>query len=440
MPIIKPDNITVRGKEDARRHREKQREAIKKDLPHIIADESIITRKDKRTVKIPIRAIDIPNFRPKKGKEGGGGVGQGDGDTGDIIGKRAGQGDGDQPSKPGNEPGEDYIEAEVEIEEIIALMLEDLGLPNLEEKEEKQLIADLGFEIKGRSKSGPWSLLDARATAKEGIRRFWFFLKALESETKQSELKCFAALKRAQGIMQDALSLLGDPTFIFQETEIAPFPILGNDDLRFRRIDEVENYESQAVIIAMMDVSGSMGDMKKYLARSMLFWLTAFLRKIYDNVQIRFVIHHSSAKIVDEESFMKTGESGGTCAYTAYELARGLIETEYPTSQWNVYVWHFSDGDDFEPERSLTEMRKILDHGVSMLGYGEICPDRAGISTDSVLLSGIKKSFNYKNQSADGLKVFIGTAQPFLGVVIERKEHLLPALKAFLDRRRWSNE
>ncbi|MBI5742258.1 MAG: DUF444 family protein [Candidatus Niyogibacteria bacterium] len=420
MSITRPDNSVVRGKEDAKRHREKQKEVIKKNLPHIIADESIITRKGGKIVKVPIKAIDIPDFRPKK--EGGDGSGV----------------------WRGNEPGEDYIEAEMEIEELIALMLEDLGLPNLEEKDEKQLSAEFGFEIRGRAKSGPWSLLDGRTTAKEGIRRFYFLLAALREETKRSELECFAALKRARGITEDALKLLADPNFRHDETAVDPFPILGNDDLRFRKINEIENYESQAVIIAMMDVSGSMSDEKKYLARSMLFWLTAFLRKIYEKVEIRFIIHHSEAKIVDEELFFKTGESGGTCGHTAYELARGLIDTEYHTNRWNVYVWHFSDGEDFYPERVTEEMKRVLGLGISMLGYGEIRPTaedgpRNMLSRDSELLREIKESFIHDRSFIDGLEMIVGKEDALLGAVIERKEHLLPALKEFLNRKRWGD-
>ncbi|MEK7596308.1 MAG: DUF444 family protein [Patescibacteria group bacterium] len=440
MSIIKPDIIAEKGRQDAKRHRQKQREAIKKNLPEIIADESIITSKKGKIIKIPIKAIDIPHFKPKSGKDTFG-VGQGDGKPGDIIGKEKGQ--GTSSGKAGNAPGEEYIETEVEIEELIELMLEDLGLPNLEEKEQKQLIVDFGWRIKGRSKAGIWSLLDARATAKEGIRRFWFFLRALKQETDLPELTCFSALKKAKGIMEDALKFLHNPSFEPEEKEIEPFPILENDDLRFRKIEENIRYQSQAVIIAMMDVSGSMGALKKYLARSMLFWLTNFLRKIYEKVEIRFIIHHATAKNVDEESFFKTGESGGTYCYTAYELAGSLIETEYLASAWNVYVWHFSDGDDFDPKRTVKEMRNIFAKNISMVGYGEIKAEdgfyREKAAKDSDLLEHIKNTFEVE-EIKGGIRMMVGKSVPLLSVIIEKKEHLLLALQEFLNKRRWSNE
>ena len=162
MPITTSEPTTKRGRKDARRHREKQREAIIGKLPEIIADESIITQKKGKIIKIPIRSIDLPHFRPKTGDEQEG-IGQGDGQPGDVIGHRPGQG---KPGEPGQEPGEDYIETEVEIEEIIELMLEDLGLPELKEKEVKELIVELGFKIGGIVRSGSWPLLDRKATAR----------------------------------------------------------------------------------------------------------------------------------------------------------------------------------------------------------------------------------------------------------------------------------
>ena len=125
----------------------------------------------------------------------------------------------------------------------------------------------------------------------------------------------------------------------------------------------------------MMEVWGFRGDMKKYLARAMLFWLVAFLEKFYKNVEVRFIIHHSTARLVNEEDFFRTGESGGTNCYTAYELANSLIDTEYPTNRWNVYCWHFSDGEDFDEKRTIEELEKLMNRGVNMIGYGEVQPD-----------------------------------------------------------------
>lgn len=438
MPIFVPDIVSERGKADAKRHRDKHREAIKKNLPEIIADESIITGKKGKIIKIPIKSIDIPYFRSGKGVKGVG-VGQGKGKRGDVLGRRPREG---KAGAPGTEPGEDYIETEVQIEELIEMMFEDLGLPNLEDKATKELIVEMGYRIHGHTKTGPPPLLDRRATAKEGMRHFWILLRMLEQETGKDELTCFDALEEAQGGMEGALKLLSDPLFRPHSSEVKPFPILGIDDLRFRKIEADIRKISQAVVFAMMDVSGSMTTMKKYLARSLLFWLTAFLRKLYEHVEIRFIIHHTVAKFVDEESFFKTGESGGTYCSSAYELANQAIADEYPTSQWNVYVTHFSDGEDFDTARTIEEIKKLFSKDVNMVGYGEIRPleESFGGRVTSELFHAIEESFKVSGNTREDIRVITGVNEPLVGVVIEKREHILPALKEFLKKDRWGKE
>ena len=439
MPVYVPDPVSEKGKADAKRHRDKQREVLKKNLPQIIAEESIITSKKGKIVKIPIRSIDIPHFRPKKGEGGEGGIGQGPGKKGDVIGRK--RGSGRQPGdKAGNEPGEEWIETEVELEELIELMLEDMGLPELKEKDVRQIIVETGLKIKGLSKAGPWVLLDKRRTAWEGMRRFWFLLRALMQEAGKSELICFSALKKAKGVMPDALEYLRDPNFIATETEVVAFPIFGSDDTRFRRVENDISEKSRAVVIAMLDVSGSMSTIKKYLARSMLFWFTAFLRQLYTEVDIRFVIHHTLAKIVDEDAFFNTGESGGTFCYAAYELANALIDTEYPVSSWNVYVVHLSDGDDFDGDRTCEELDKLFAKNINMVGYVEVKPVEYMLF-DSGLMAKFKQKYPILSVDSNGLNMAIGKKNfPFFGVVIKKKEDVWPALKELLKKDRWANE
>lgn len=439
MSIIVSEPTTERGRKDARRHREKQREAIIDKLPEIIADESIITQRGKKLIKIPIKSIDLPHFRPKTGDEPKEGIGQGKGRPGDVLGRRCGHG---EPGEAGQEPGEDYIETEVEIEEIIELMLEDLGLPKLEEREVKELLVELGFKIGGIVRAGPWPLLDRKSTAQEGMKRFWSFLETLKSETKLGELICFNALKQADGSLEEAIKILKQNQVTLQDHAIVPFPIFETSDLRFREIKLDSENQSNAVVIAMMDVSGSMGDMKKYLARAMLFWLVTFLKKLYKNVEVRFIIHHSTAKLVNEEDFFRTGESGGTNCYTAYELANSLIETEYPTNSWNVYGWHFSDGEDFDMDRTIKELEKLINKGVNMIGYGEVQPDAnrgVFLNNRSGLWQKFKNYFTLKETEINGLGIAEGIKElPLLCIRLMEREDILPALKAFLKKDRWT--
>lgn len=428
-----------KGKKDARRHREKQKDVVKKKIRQIVSESSIITRKKGKTVKIPIKEIVIPDFTPGNRKDDGedtqAGVGQGDGRKGDEIGRRPGA--GQEPGRPGNVPGEDYIESEVDIEEVIEIMLEDLGLPNLQKKEaEAHLEALAGYRISGIRRTGPKVLLEKRQTGKHGIGRFYAYLESLKDQTGEDELTCFTALKEADGDLGEATALL-EEGIEAKYDEVEPFQILTNEDLRFMNVQEEYTYHSNAVIFAMMDVSASMTTDKKYLARSMLFWIHEFLKKIYEHVEVRFIIHHATARLVDEDSFFKTGETGGTRCAEAYKLARSVIESHYPPKSWNTYVFHFSDGEDWEVGETVNEVHKLInDIKVNMLGYGEIRLDGRPFS------SGLKRAFerelNVESTGENGLDVVAGEkTHPFLGLVIKDKDHLLPAVKEFLKKERW---
>jgi uncharacterized sporulation protein YeaH/YhbH (DUF444 family) len=240
--------------------------------------------------------------------------------------------------------------------------------------------------------------------------------------------------------------LLEDPGFpnidLETSSEVEPFGIYQTGDLRFHGIREDTQQQSNAVVLAMMDVSGSMTTMKKYVARSLLFWLSEFLRTIYQKVEIRFIIHHSAARLVPEEEFFHTMESGGTRCASAYELANGLIDSQYPTNLWNVYAFHFSDGEDFAPEDSMSEAKKLFSKGINMFGYGEIHVDENYRSYGNLLPS-FKETFSLvdSNVTSDGVSVDVasgGEELPFLGVVIQDRKQIWPALREFLKKDRWA--
>lgn len=451
MPIIVPDLVETKGKKDARRHRDKQKELIKKYGPEIIAEESIITGTKDKIIKVPIKNLQNPRFRQGKrqeGKEsesGGTGIGQGSGNPGDVIGKRPGAGQG--PGQAGTEPGVDIIETEIELAEFIEMMFQDIGLPNLEEKEVQDLEIVTGIKLEDISHSGPWSFLHRRKTAREGLKRFHAFMAYLEHETKRSKHDCFCALKQAQGRLDEALALLSDPAFIPQNEDgaIVPFPIFHTIDLRFWRPEDDIEHQSNAVIHALMDVSGSMTTEKKYLVRSMLFWIVKLLRTLYDNVEVRFITHTITAQLVPEEDFFTKGNSGGTECSSAYELAGMLIDTQYQSNRWNNYVFHFSDGEDNSPKKTADEIKKIIGQNVQMVGYGEVHVDSGYDYSSANLLPEFKIQFkdfgltSYELQS--GIKVTSCDKRfPFVGVVIAKREHVYPAIKEFLKKGRWQND
>nr|MCU0676188.1 DUF444 family protein [Myxococcota bacterium] len=132
-----------------------------------------------------------------------------------------------------------------------------------------------------------------------------------------------------------------------------PIVIPTRDDLRFKSWKTEEEPVANAVILYMMDVSGSMGDEQKEIVRIESFWLDAWLKRQYQGIETRFIIHDAVAREVDRDTFFRTRESGGTMISSAYKMAAKIIEEEYPPTEWNIYPFHFSDGDNWSVDDTL---------------------------------------------------------------------------------------
>ena len=374
-------SLQRKGIIDQERHKERIKDAIKKNLGSIVSNEAIVLSNGRKTVKVPMRALDEYKFRFdfRKRKH----VGQGDGKTkvGDVIARENQQGQGQGAGEAGNSPGQDYYEADVNIDEIAALIFEDLHLPYLEEKS-KQAIQSKTTKFTEIRRVGALSNLDKRRTILENIRR-------------QAREK--------------------------REAKLGP---IKKEDLRFKSWEEEIKYESNAVVLAMMDVSGSMGEFKKYIARSFFFWMVRFLRTKYDNVKIVFISHHTEAKEVSEEQFFTQGESGGTVVSSAYKLALEVIEERYPPRDWNIYPFHFSDGDNYYSDNEdAVKLADKLIETCNLFGYGEI---------------GEEGMASYRRSSGALLSIFndrLKNQDRFIGVRIDDKEDVYPALKQFFGKR-----
>jgi uncharacterized sporulation protein YeaH/YhbH (DUF444 family) len=449
VAVVQPDyDSAPRGRGDAARHREKIREAIRENLPDNVGEEAIITRKGKQVVRVPVRGLKSYRFVHSQGGGASGGFGSGSGKKGQVVGRRA---KGGRPGQAGDRPGEDFLETEIELEELINMMLEDLGLPNLQQKDVREAEVPKGWKFESIEKSGIRPRLDKKRSIREAIKRTEVLVGRLMEETGRDEADCRQALEEALGMLPLALERLrsaaetgsreaGGEAPAGARREAGPGGeaprrvYLDSSDLRYRTLEEDVEQQSNAVVLAMMDVSGSMGTLQKYLARSFYFWMVSFLRTLYRHVEIRFIAHTTEARLVDEHEFFHKGESGGTFCHSAYELAAGLVDAEYPTSRWNVYPFHFSDGEDWDAARTLTAARALLDRGVSALGYGEIQSEYSS----SVLMEAFRIELGLRPKSLDEFKYFEGRyggggmAIPLLGVVIRSKEDLYPALRAFL--------
>ncbi len=373
-------SLQRKGIIDQERHKERVKDAIKKNLGSIVSNESIILSKGRKQVKIPMRALDEYKFRfdYRKKKH----VGQGDGKTkvGDVIGREGQQGQGQGSGEAGSSPGQDFYEADVNIDEIAALIFEDLQLPFLEEKA-RQAVQSKTTKFTEIRRVGAMSNLDKRRTILENIRR----TAREEGAAKLGKFK--------------------------------------KEDMRFKSWEEEVRYESNAVIIAMMDVSGSMSEFKKYIARSFYFWMVRFLRTKYDHVQIVFISHHTEAKEVTEEQFFTQGESGGTVVSSAYKLALDMIAERYNPRDWNIYPFHFSDGDNYYSDNDeAVRLADKLIETCNLFGYGEI---------------GEEGGSAYRRASGALLSIFedrIKNKDRFIGVRIDEKEDVYPALKKFFGK------
>ncbi len=325
-----PWELRGRGLKDSLRHDIRVKEAIRKNLRELIAEEAIITSDGKKKIKIPVRYLE--QFRFKYGNPHGG-VGQGSGKSGDVLGRRGGTGDGSGSGMPGDEPGELTYEVEFSLDDLARMMLEDLALPWLEEKPKRQITTHHSYEHRDIRRRGALANLDKRRTLLANLKR-----------------------NAARGI-----------------TGVGG---IKDDDLRFRVWDEHEEQHANAAVYLLMDRSGSMTTDKKHIAKSFFFWMVRFLRFKYDYVAPVFIAHDTEAAVVPEKDFFTLSNDGGTRCSSAYAMALELIVGNHPKDEWSTYLFHFSDGDNQFVDNTVC--KTLVEHLLgqcTMVGYGEIRHD-----------------------------------------------------------------
>jgi sporulation protein YhbH len=324
--------MSLKIDQDHSRFRNIVRGKIRDNLKRYISQGELIGRKGKDLVSIPIPQIDIPRFR--YGDKQQGGAGQGEGNPGDPVGggDEEQQGDG---KKAGKDAGEHTLEVDVTLDELAAILGEELKLPDIENKGKSKLI-NAKDRYTGVRRVGPESLRHFRRTYREALKR-----------------------QIATGSYQPDRPL------------VVPVP----DDRRYRSWKTISEPVANAVIIYMMDVSGSMGDEQKEIVRIESFWLDTWLQRQYKGLESRFIIHDAAAREVDRDTFFRTKESGGTMISSAYKLCAQLIDDHFPPEEWNVYPFHFSDGDNWSMDDTLACMdilkQRILPR-VNMFAYGQV--------------------------------------------------------------------
>jgi hypothetical protein len=365
--------MTRRIDGDRARFKKIVRGAVRSGIRKYLSRGELIGRRGKDLVSIPLPELEIPRFRFGKAGQG---VGQGEGNTGDPV---AIDPDAEGSSEAGSEPGEHILEVEMTIEELAEIMAEELELPHIEPRGKKNISADKDKYV-GIAKTGPESLRHFKRTFRQAMRR-------------------------------QIMSGTYDPA------DPRVWPI--REDKRYRSWRTTFEPESNAVIIYMMDVSGSMGDVQKELVRLTSFWIDTWLISQYKGVERRFIIHDAEAREVDSETFFHTRESGGTRISSAFEVCLKLIHEEFSPEDYNIYPFHFSDGDNFRDDdekalkllEELVPVANIFCYGQVEGGYGsghfnQLIQEKVE-DTEKILTADIKD----KDGIYDALKAFLGTGR-----------------------------
>jgi hypothetical protein len=363
-----------RMERDRARFRDIVRGRLREDLRKYLSTSELLGRQGKHTISIPVPQIELPRFR--FGDNKGQGIGQGPGEDGQPMDGDAQEGDG--AGAAGDQEGRHILEVEVELEELAEMLGSELELPDIQPRGSRQLHAE-GGRYTGLRTHGPQSLRHFRRTFRRALKR-----------------------TVASGVWDPA-----DPYVI---------PI--QDDERFRARRTAPKPESSAVIFHMMDVSGSMGREQKDIVRIKAFWIDTWLRSQYQNIEIVYIVHDAVAKVVDHDSFFHLRESGGTKISSAYELCLKLIREKYRPDNWNVYPFHYSDGDNWsarDTERCVSLLRDEILPRVNQFCYGQVKSAYGSgqfkKDLDSALDDDehlVTTSINAREEIADSIRHFLG--------------------------------
>lgn len=327
------------------------RQQIKQSVEKAVSQRSITDIDKGEQISIPKGDTDEPVFR-----HGSGGVqervfpGNKEFVTGDRIKRpEGGGGQGSGAGDPSNQgEGVDDFVFEISQREFLDFMFEDLELPNLVKR---HLSGDAEFKTRraGFSQAGnPGQLNVVRSMRSASARRIALGgkdkrkLRDLEAQLRELEASNPAAPELVQ--LADEIKVL--------RRRLKRIPWLDDVDLRYNLRVKYPVPQSRAVMFCLMDVSGSMTQQIKEMAKRFFILLYLFLQRSYEHTEVVFIRHHTSAKEVDEQEFFYSRETGGTIVSSALELMHEIIEARYPPSQWNIYGAQASDGDNWHDDSS----------------------------------------------------------------------------------------
>lgn len=322
---------------------------IKRAVSDAVGKRSITEMDQGEEISIPARDISEPRFH----RGMGGHVekvlpGNDEFMRGDRI-KRPGTnesgGQGSQASDTGD--GEDDFIFQLTREEFLELYFEDLELPDLVKKELSRVTTYKTIRAGVTTSGIPSNINVIRSMRQAAGRRIALaFPHRRKLRVKEAELQ---ALEKEPNPSFEAIEQLKkEIEFLKKKIKLVPF--IDTIDLRYNNRIKVRAASTQAVMFCVMDVSGSMDEAKKDIAKRFFILLYLFLTRNYEKIELVFIRHHTSAKEVNEEEFFYSRETGGTVVSSALELLNTIIETRFPTSSWNIYVAQASDGDNWNAD------------------------------------------------------------------------------------------
>ncbi|HXS26438.1 MAG TPA: DUF444 family protein [Steroidobacteraceae bacterium] len=296
LGLAKWYDLFSRGARDWLRHDEKVRESVREHLPQIIAGGDVINE-NARTVRVPVRMLEHYHFRLRRTAESQG-VGQGAAKPGDVLADpSADQGSRDK-GPGGQDQGEIQLLLEIKIDDIVDWLWEEMQLPNLKARVGPSQETDWIRE--GWDRRGARSRLDRRRSFKELVKR--------------------------RG----------------QHAGPAGFT---DEDLRFRQLARRRQPAIHAVVFFLLDVSGSMSDRDRKLAKTFFFWVVQGLRREYRSLETVFVAHTTEAWEFTEPEFFQVTGTGGTVASTGLNKVREIMDERHNPGRHNIYLFYASDGD-----------------------------------------------------------------------------------------------
>jgi uncharacterized protein len=314
--------------QDHQRFRQIVKGKIRQDLRRFLTRGELIGKEGKHLISIPIRGIDLPHFRYGDNEEGG--VGQGDGQAGQPV-----DGDASGIGPGGTEPGQHLLEVDISLDELADILGEELQLPRIQPKG-KHSITSVKDRYSSIRQTGPESLRHFKRTFRRALRRMIM-----------------------TGVYDPA-----NPKIVFERR-----------DKLYRSWKPVKKPDANAAIVYMMDVSGSMGHEQKELVRLEAFWIDAWLRRNYEGIESRYIVHDVNATEVDRDTFFHVREDGGTKISSAFKCCREMLDKHYAPDEWNVYLFHFSDGDNSSESDSRDCCKLLSDHllpRINQFGYCQV--------------------------------------------------------------------